>query len=163
MPWWFYSVITDKFLIKKSMVRFFVCFVFVKWLFKWVEYDLYLQKITFHYINLIFSMIQYLIVKFTTANAVRLANAVVRPANAGRTPPFGRPGGLSVRLPHLTHIRSRHGPRLFGVCNISPLFKVLRLGKLISAFLKPCSKSLHLLSFVSNAVVDNQRKFLKKV
>ena len=107
-------------------------------------------------------MIQSLIAKFATTNAACPANAV-RLANAGRTPPFGHPGGLSVRLPHLTYIRSRHGPRLFDACNTNPPLKVLRLGKLILAFLKSCSKSLHFFLSVSSAVVDNQRQFLKKV
>ena len=107
-------------------------------------------------------MTQCLIAKFVTANTVRLANAD-RTANAVRTPPFGHPGGSSVRLPHLTYIRSRHGPRLFGACNTSPPLEVLRLEKLTFAFLRPCLKSLHLLPFVSSAVVDNQRKSLKKM
>ena len=59
-------------------------------------------------------MTQSLIVKFATANAACSANAF---RLAGRTPPFGHPGGSSVRLPHLTYIRSRHGPRLSGACN----------------------------------------------
>ena len=131
-------------------------------------------------------MIHCLIVKFITADVVRLANAVrsanavrlatavrsanavrlataVRSANAVHTPPLGHPGGSSVRLLHLTYISSRHGPRLSDACNTSPFLKVLRFEKLILAFLKPCSKSLHFLSFVSNAVVDNQRKLLKKM
>ena len=76
-------------------------------------------------------MTQCLVAKFTMANivrpanAVRLANAVrtanaVRMANAGHVSPFGQPGGSSVRLLHLTYIRSRRRPRLFGACNNDP-------------------------------------------
>ena len=109
-------------------------------------------------------MTQNLVAKFATANVVRLTNAVrpanavrtanaVRMANAVRAPPFGQPGGSSVRLLHLTYIRSRHRPRLFDAYNTSPSFKILRFEKLILAFLRSCSKSLHLLSSVSSAVV----------
>ena len=107
-------------------------------------------------------MIQCLIAKFTMASIVRPANAV-RMANAGHVSPFGQPGESSVRLFHLTYISSRHRPRLFDAYNISFFFKVLRLEKLTFAFLRSCLKSLHFLLFVSNAVVDNQKKFLKKM
>ena len=81
-------------------------------------------------------MIHRLIAKSTTANAVRLANVVrsanavhsanaVRSANAVHTPPFGHPGGSSVRLSHLTYIRSCHGPRLFGACNKSLCYSLI--------------------------------------
>ena len=105
-------------------------------------------------------MTQCLIVKYTTASVVRPATAV-RMANAGHVSLSGQPGESSVRLLHLTYIRSRR-PRLSDACNISPPLKVLRLGKLIFAFLKSCLKLLHFFLSVSN-VVDNQKKFLKKM